>query len=113
MVARPSSRSTQHARGTNMRCPRRLALMLLIFSVVVPLAPSALAAQTDVLYTFDIPAQPLGAALESFTEITGWVMAGDATGAAASTQSRAVKGRLSARDALSEMLLGTGLGFTQ
>jgi catecholate siderophore receptor len=87
--------------------------MLLVFSALTPLSPSALAAQADVLYAFDIPSRPLADALASFTGITGWRIASDTTGAAASAESRAVKGRLSARDALSEMLLGTGLGFTQ
>src|SRR5688572_31446249 len=106
MVARVCRSFDATRRRPDMRCLRRLALMLLVFSALMPLFPSALAAQADVLYTFDIPSQTLPDALESFTEITGWRIAGDTTGAAASAESRAVKGRLSARDALSEMLLG-------
>jgi hypothetical protein len=78
-------------------------------------APSDLASQqtrTDPLYTFDIPAQPLEEALGAFRQVTGWTLAGDVDELAGAASSRPVRGRFTASEALYQMLLGTGLGFS-
>lgn len=64
------------------------------------------AAQTH--YTFDVPAQPLPEALQSYGEITGVAVLIDAR-LSGGLRSTAVSGRYAPREALQRMLTGTGL----
>ncbi|MER2176845.1 MAG: STN domain-containing protein, partial [Stenotrophomonas maltophilia] len=59
-------------------------------------------------YTFDVPAQPLPEALQSYGEITGVAVLIDA-GLSGGLRSTAVYGRYARREALQRMLTGTGL----
>ena len=79
----------------------------------MPLAQPALAqavAQQSVSHDFDIPAQPLPAALDAFSRVTGLnlVYTDEAPYA---LQSRALKGRMSVEQALSQLLAGSGFGY--
>ncbi len=59
---------------------------------------------------FDIKAQPLSEALMAFGAQTGAIVLASSTLTTGKT-SRPVKGQLAAQDALTRMLLGTGLKF--
>jgi len=59
-------------------------------------------------YTFDVPAQPLPEALQSYGEITGVAVLIDAR-LLGGLRSTAVSGRYAPREALQRMLTGTGL----
>jgi hypothetical protein len=66
------------------------------------------AAQADDTIAFDIPAQPLLAALRSYSELTGQaVLVDDAL--AAGRRACAIHGRYNKIDALQKLLAGTGL----
>lgn len=59
---------------------------------------------------FDIPAQPLNAALDAFARSAGWQVGYPASLAQGKTSS-ALRGSFSPREALSRMLTGTGLTY--
>jgi iron complex outermembrane recepter protein len=67
-------------------------------------------AQASRVVAFDIPAQPLGAALTAFGRQSGLQIAVD-TAAVAGKNSGAVVGAMSLEQALRQLLLGTGLTF--
>ncbi len=69
-------------------------------------APAERIAQADAQYQFDIPAQPLAAALRAFAEQSGLQLA-YSTEELAGITSAAVTGRLSAERALNALLAGT------
>ncbi len=91
-------------------CRRRWLFLLLLLSIswtpAATLAQDADAAHTQ--YTFDVPAQPLPEALQSYGEITGVAVLIDAR-LLGGLRSTAVLGRYARRDALQRMLTGTGL----
>jgi catecholate siderophore receptor len=64
-------------------------------------------------YSFDIVAAPLTSALEAFRGVTGWTLNIEADAMAGAASSRAVRGRMTAAEALRQLLLGTGLGFAR
>lgn len=77
-------------------------------SVLPPAALAQQRAAETVSFTFDIAAQPLDAALAAYTQTTGMavlVTSRLTTG----RQGAAVRGRLAPRDALRQLLAGTGL----
>jgi iron complex outermembrane receptor protein len=61
---------------------------------------------------FDIPAQPLADALDRFTAITGWQL-GYASDLAKGLTSTGITGTMSAEDALTRLLTGTGLLYME
>ena len=73
----------------------------------LPAAPPALA-QASVTQTFDIAAQPLGAALVRFSEATGIQLFLDFS-VARGLQSPGVRGTMSREQALNQLLAGSGL----
>ncbi|WP_189486188.1 TonB-dependent receptor domain-containing protein [Asticcacaulis endophyticus] len=71
--------------------------------------PAAAYAQTDVKQRFDISPQPLGSALAIFTRVTGLdLVFGEAL---PTVPSGAVRGEITASEALSRLLAGTGLTY--
>jgi iron complex outermembrane receptor protein len=103
-------------RGPFVRTLLGIAAALLAHSIGGAPAASAQSAtsanasdRTDTAtYVFDIPAQPLSAALETFRRVTGWQIS-IASGTAHQGVTRAVVGKLTAERALRRMLGGTGL----
>jgi TonB family protein len=82
-------------------------------SGLVPTANSTVAAgdrnaETLSLLTFDLPAQPLVSALETYAAVSGWQVVYDGA-LARGRQSTAVKGRFAPDVALRILLAGTGL----
>jgi len=75
----------------------------------LPAAPPALA-QASVTQTFDIAAQPLGAALVRFSEATGIQLFLDSS-VARGLQSPGVRGTMSREQALNQLLAGSGLVY--
>lgn len=73
----------------------------------VAFAQSA-AASEEARIAFDIPAQSLGDALRQFAERTG-IQLGYSTELVAGRQSAAVRGSMTAREALKQLLAGTGI----
>jgi iron complex outermembrane receptor protein len=71
-------------------------------------APPLLVAQAAQSFEFDIPAQPLSAALSTFSRVTG-LQTSVAAEALQGRQSQLVRGRLTAEEALTRLLSGTGL----
>lgn len=63
---------------------------------------------SEVRIAFDIPAQPLGDALRRFAERTG-IQLGYSTELVAGRQSAAVRGTMTSREALAQLLVGTGI----
>ncbi|WP_321348684.1 TonB-dependent receptor [Halopseudomonas oceani] len=109
---------TVHTRRSLSRTLSATGLSLLAVSLSCTLAPQAFAADAVVLaraehqanYRFVIPSQPLVAALNAFSETTGWQVGLQAELAGA-LQSRGITGRMSAQRALERMLEGTGLTY--
>ncbi|MGH7577735.1 MAG: TonB-dependent receptor [Longimicrobiales bacterium] len=95
-------------------CGRLLALTALI-SLLVPSGPvlSAQERAPDETYVFDIAALALSDALEAFRRVTGWTVNADADVRVEEVTTRAVRGELTAVEALRQLLFGTGLGFTR
>ncbi|MEW6644097.1 MAG: STN domain-containing protein [Pseudomonadota bacterium] len=87
-----------------------LRAMMLVSQVAVASAPLAHAEHAPMGpdLAFDIPAQPLDGALESYMQTTGLQVL-YASALSASRVSAQVRGRLSSREALDELLVGTGL----
>ncbi len=92
-------------RRTRERCLRSSALLALLFSQGIALAaePSSVAR-----YQIDQPAQPVSDSLRAIASQTG-VSVLFAPGAVSGRMSRAVSGQLSAAEAISRALDGTGL----
>lgn len=95
------------------RNPRRLLAALMIATAgVAPallLAPGAALAQQAL--RFDLPAQPLSAAVAGFGRISGWQVAYPAE--LGGVRTRAVSGQMPPAQALSAMLAGTGIQLRQ
>lgn len=85
-----------------------------LFLLLAMTWPPAMALAQDTVdaahtqYTFDVPAQPLPEALQSYGEITGVAVLIDAR-LLGGLRSTALSGRYARRDALQRMLGGTGL----
>ncbi|WP_454695739.1 STN domain-containing protein [Achromobacter aegrifaciens] len=77
-------------------------------SVLPPAAQAQQRAAETALFTFDIAAQPLDAALAAYTQATGMAVLVTSR-LTAGRQGAAVRGRLAPRDALRLLLAGTGL----
>lgn len=99
----------QDTRGTAGRWLRRLVRVL---PVVLAMANPAIAQvdAQDAVLSFDIPAQSLPAALDAFAEQAHVQMLYTAD-SVKDLQSTPVSGRLSAEQALHQLLQGTGLSF--
>ena len=69
-----------------------------------------LIAQAADTYTFDIPSQPLGDALDAFIGVSGWQV-GYSSDLARGLRSARVEGNLTPTEALARLLDGTGLIF--
>lgn len=95
-----------HLPGTCLLAVALLAPSAQLWAQQRPVADEQLA------YRFDIPAQPLATALNAFIRITGQEIVFPA-GLGNGRQSTAVHGQKSARQALQELLHGTGLTFRQ
>ena len=67
-------------------------------------------AQTAESFTFAIPPQPLGDALDAFIRVTGWQV-GYSAELARDRRSANVEGTLTPAEALSQLLAGSGLGY--
>lgn len=93
---------------------RRQLLSVLIASTILTCAslnaPSIANAQqnADSTVSFNIPAQPLGSAINAFIRITGWEV-GFNSPAVAGKRSAAIRGAMSPAQALQALLTGTGL----
>ncbi|MCO8170868.1 TonB-dependent receptor [Pseudomonas sp. 21LCFQ02] len=87
--------------------PLLLAMSLGASCLLAPL-PAALASEQSPVQGFDIPAGPLATQLNVLAAQTGLYLAADAS-LTRGRQSHAVKGLLSAEQALQQMLTGTGL----
>lgn len=99
----------QATRGTMSRWFRTLARTLPIALVIMSLAATQADAQDTVLL-FDIPAQPLPAALDVFAE-QAHVQILYTADSVSDLQSTPVSGQLTAAQALQQLLEGTGLSF--
>jgi len=90
-----------------LRKPARAWALLAIFLALAAAAPAPAADQKK--HAFDIPAGPLVASLERFSETAGLdVVAGDAV---EGIDAPALKGELTADEALARLLAGTGLAY--
>lgn len=74
------------------------------------ISPPALAQGQSAAQVFDIPAQPLGAALDSFSRSAGWQV-GYPAGLVQGKSAPAVSGRFSPGETLSRLLAGSGLTY--
>lgn len=85
-------------------------VLLGIFSAVGAIGPRAYAqtGASEAPVQFDIPEQPLGSALAQYFSVTGVQILYDSA-LAAGHRSNRVKGRFTPRDALRQLLNGTGL----
>lgn len=99
-----STRKIQNGTGGFWRNARLLA------SVSAILLPAAAHAQSAVS-AFDIPAQPIASALVRYASITGTNIIYDGA-LPTDTRSQRVSGQLSERQALQQLLSGTGLRFS-
>lgn len=91
---------------------RRTALRCAISAMAVAtiqMLPSIAQAQTAGTIRFDIPPQPLGAALATFTQKTGITLAYGGT--LPETGSQGASGTMSSPEALSRILAGSGLTY--
>ena len=91
----------------------RIALVSAAFVLSVSTASRAQQSSADTVVqmrTFDIPAQPLAQAITQYERQSGVRVSFD-TSAAIGRESRAVSGNLSAEDALTQLLAGTGLRY--
>lgn len=89
--------------GVFFRCGKRLTGFV-FFSLLATM--TRVGAESGAI-TFDIPAQPLVTALEHFGAVSGFqILLADA--GTASVRTSAIKGRFSARDALTQMVAGAG-----
>ncbi|CUI41845.1 Outer membrane receptor for ferric coprogen and ferric-rhodotorulic acid [Achromobacter xylosoxidans] len=77
-------------------------------SMLPPAAPAQQRAAETALIPFDIAAQPLDAALAAYTQATGMAVLVTSR-VTAGRQGAAVRGRLAPREALRQLLAGTGL----
>lgn len=77
-------------------------------SVLPPAALAQQRAADTALMPFDIAAQPLDAALAAYTQVTGMAVLVTSR-LTAGRQASAVRGRLAPREALRQLLTGTGL----
>ncbi|TCM20398.1 iron complex outermembrane receptor protein [Novosphingobium sp. PhB165] len=97
--------------GLRNKRSRRAALAALLMTAgPVALTAAAPAQAQDAARSFDIPAQPLANALTAFGQQSGLQVSAQAPLLEGRT-SQAVKGSLSSMQALSQMLVGTGLTF--
>lgn len=78
-----------------------------VIAVSAP-APAAWAQEAGAVVHFSIPAQPLSAAVDAFSRVTGWQV-GYSSQVARSTTTRAVSGAMSPAQALQTMLAGTNV----
>jgi hypothetical protein len=93
-----------------LRCFGIAALALVVMAATVATAAGQAEAPVaaDRPIGFDIPVQPLAAALEAFSAVSGYqILVADA--GSATSLSKAIKGVLSPREALAQMTSGTGL----
>lgn len=86
----------------------RLSSALLACAAVAAALPAAAQAQAVAARGFDLPAEPLGRALASFTRASGVIVVADAALLRGRT-SGAVRGTMAPREALDTLLRGTGL----
>jgi len=82
------------------------ALFLTVFVLLVSPALSA----PDDTFTFNLPAQPLPAALEAYSQTTGIDVAAR-SGLVSGRQAPGVQGEMTARAALEQLTAGTGFDF--
>ncbi|HEY7888554.1 MAG TPA: TonB-dependent receptor [Steroidobacteraceae bacterium] len=87
------------------------AAALLLGTLVLALGPAG-ARAADVSHHFDIPAEPLGAALDEFARQANVTLLSSST-LVAHGHTRGVHGELAVRAALGRLLGGTGLSFRQ
>jgi outer membrane receptor protein involved in Fe transport len=87
-----------------------LALALAVPAVAHAQAAKEASASQPVVYSFDIPAQVLGEALQAFARASRQQVSFDG-GALEGKTSRAVSGSHTAEEALRRLLEGTGVGF--
>lgn len=103
-----ADRRTGNRRGYRLRrCSWLLILLAMAWPPKMTLAQDILDA-THTQYMFDVPAQPLPEALQSYGEITGVAVLIDAR-LLGGLRSTTVSGRYAPHDALQRMLTGTGL----
>ncbi|MBY8823328.1 TonB-dependent receptor domain-containing protein [Sphingomonas colocasiae] len=96
-------------RATFSHASRAALAVALATPALIALAPAAHAQQAaDAAQRFDIPAGDLTAALQAFSARTG-IQLGYPSGLTAGKRSGGVSGEMSARQALSRLLAGTGL----
>ncbi|EKF18330.1 TonB-dependent receptor [Nitratireductor pacificus] len=88
-----------------------MSTALCLGAVPVVLSVTHAAAQADGRHSFNIPSQPLNAALRSFANRTG-VQIAYQTSVAAGAVAPAVSGTMSAEDGLARLLSGSGLHYS-
>src|SRR5690348_12894697 len=91
----------------------RIALVSAAFVLSVSTASRAQQSSADTVVqtrTFDIPAQPLAQAITQYERQSGVRVSFDSS-AAIGRESHAVSGNLTAEDALTQLLAGTGLRY--
>jgi hypothetical protein len=91
-------------------CTLAFALLVVAGTIITTAGQpeSRAAAPAEMPIDFDIPAQPLATALEAFSAVSGYqILMGDAGSGAG--YSKAVKGAFSPREALIQVISGTGL----
>lgn len=107
--------SATHGKSRPARCMRPLRVSLLaaaLFCFAHPIAVHAQAeAKAEAVRSFDIPSQPLAAALSEFARQSGKELLFAPDIAARKTSSR-VQGMLSPLEALDALLRNTGIGFS-
>lgn len=93
---------------SGLRSTCRALLVALVGIGLVPSAAAAQVARSDERIIFDIPAQPLDAALAQYFRVTGVQLLYDSA-VTAGRRSAAVRGPHAPREALRRMLVGSGL----
>jgi hypothetical protein len=89
---------------------RRVAMCVVFLCLMQAPAPLLSRAQSDHVFEFDIPAQPLDHALKSFAATTDFLLSYEAA-MTAGLVSTGVTGRYTSVDALRRLLTDTGLNY--
>ncbi|MGH7503085.1 MAG: TonB-dependent siderophore receptor [Longimicrobiales bacterium] len=101
--------------GSRVGSFKRFLALAALFSLLLP-GWSELSGQEHArneTYVFDIPVMVLSDALEAFRGVTGWTVSAEADLLVEDVTTRGVRGRLTAVEALRQLLFGTGLGITR